>query len=170
MRVFSVITVSLVLLLISSTTIYAWLDCPYGRVNDPYPGQCSLYVDTNDNQICDQSEPAPAGVEERSAFWLIFLPAVLYFLHWYLANQTTLAKRCSFYTTQNFRYLWNLVLLLTFIPAGIFGLLLALEVRSEFLGRWHRDGGIVFTVVALLHLLTRFRYFTRGAKLLKQKG
>lgn len=31
--------------------------CPFGRVNDPYPGQCKRYVDTNDNGICDLSEP-----------------------------------------------------------------------------------------------------------------
>ena len=31
--------------------------CPFGQVNDPYPGQCKRYVDTNDNGICDLSEP-----------------------------------------------------------------------------------------------------------------
>ena len=39
--------------------------CPFGQVNDPYPGQCKRYVDTNDNGVCDLSEPgfgdAPDG-------------------------------------------------------------------------------------------------------------
>ncbi len=32
--------------------------CPYGLVNDPYPGECRNYVDNNSNGICDLSEPA----------------------------------------------------------------------------------------------------------------
>ncbi len=30
--------------------------CPYGRVNDPYPGECSRYVDTTGNGYCDLSQ------------------------------------------------------------------------------------------------------------------
>ena len=42
----------------------AWDDCPYGITNSScqYPGYCSLYVDTNNNNICDRSEPAPENV------------------------------------------------------------------------------------------------------------
>ncbi|MEA3308639.1 MAG: hypothetical protein U9Q70_03890 [Chloroflexota bacterium] len=32
-------------------------DCPFGLVNDPYPGECGRYVDQNENGICDHSEP-----------------------------------------------------------------------------------------------------------------
>ena len=31
--------------------------CPRGLVNDPYPGRCRLYRDTNGNGYCDLSEP-----------------------------------------------------------------------------------------------------------------
>lgn len=37
----------------------AWDDCPKGLVNDPYPGRCGRYVDTNGDQICDLSQPRP---------------------------------------------------------------------------------------------------------------
>jgi hypothetical protein len=30
--------------------------CPFGLVNDPYPGKCRRYVDRNGNGICDLSE------------------------------------------------------------------------------------------------------------------
>lgn len=30
--------------------------CPYGLVNDPYPGQCSRYIDINGDGICDLSQ------------------------------------------------------------------------------------------------------------------
>jgi hypothetical protein len=39
----------------------AWEDCPKGLVNDPYPGRCGRYVDTNGDQICDLSQPKPAS-------------------------------------------------------------------------------------------------------------
>ncbi|MFO7698839.1 MAG: hypothetical protein R6X16_17030 [Anaerolineae bacterium] len=32
--------------------------CPYGLVNDPYPGKCRRYVDSNGNGFCDLSEVA----------------------------------------------------------------------------------------------------------------
>ena len=40
----------------------AWDNCPKGLVNDPYPGACRRYVDTNGDGICDlsQSEPVEA--------------------------------------------------------------------------------------------------------------
>lgn len=30
--------------------------CPRGEVNDPYPGMCGLYVDKDNDDICDLSE------------------------------------------------------------------------------------------------------------------
>ena len=30
--------------------------CPYNLINDPYPGECGLYVDEDHNKICDRSE------------------------------------------------------------------------------------------------------------------
>ncbi|MCU0678899.1 MAG: DUF4405 domain-containing protein [Planctomycetes bacterium] len=38
---------------------YAWEDCPFNEVNEPYPGTCGRYLDTDGNGICDHSEPAP---------------------------------------------------------------------------------------------------------------
>lgn len=31
--------------------------CPYGLVNDPYPGQCPRFTDLNGDGICDLSQP-----------------------------------------------------------------------------------------------------------------
>ncbi|GEM_PF-6816646 len=38
---------------------FAWEDCPFGLVNDTFPGQCGRYVDTNNDGICDHSQAAP---------------------------------------------------------------------------------------------------------------
>lgn len=40
----------------------AWDNCPKGLVNDPYPGACRRYVDTNGDGICDLSQPEPQQV------------------------------------------------------------------------------------------------------------
>jgi hypothetical protein len=34
--------------------------CPYGLVNDPYPGQCSHYIDIDGDGICDLSQSVAA--------------------------------------------------------------------------------------------------------------
>lgn len=47
------------LFLVTITPTLAWDDCPKGKINDPYPGDCARYVDTDGNGICDHSEPAP---------------------------------------------------------------------------------------------------------------
>jgi len=33
--------------------------CPFGLVNDPYPGECHLYVDADGDSICDLSQNYP---------------------------------------------------------------------------------------------------------------
>ncbi|HDP37321.1 MAG TPA: hypothetical protein ENN27_05655 [Candidatus Atribacteria bacterium] len=52
-------TIILVLVVFSSTSIYAWDNCPFGFEDDPYPGECKRYIDTDGDGICDLSQPAP---------------------------------------------------------------------------------------------------------------
>ncbi len=40
--------------------------CPFGLVNDPYPGACRRYVDRDGNGICDLSETPAAGAVAAS--------------------------------------------------------------------------------------------------------
>ncbi len=35
--------------------------CPFGLINDPYPGQCRHYLDANGDGICDYSVPGSAA-------------------------------------------------------------------------------------------------------------
>lgn len=53
--------VVILIALLTPIAVYAWNDCPYGTVNDPFPGQCPRYVDTNQNRICDHSESPSSG-------------------------------------------------------------------------------------------------------------
>lgn len=142
---------------------WAWLDCPYGKINEPFPGSCELYIDTNENQICDYSESAPGNnlKEGKLPFYLIFFTLAFYFLHWHAVNKTKLPKKFKWLNQASFRYFWNLVLLLSFLPTAVSSILLLLKVRSSFLPFLHNQTGIVFVTMAFLHLLARFRYFLK---------
>jgi len=48
-----------ILIVFSSISIYAWDNCPFGFEDDPYPGECKRYIDTDGDGICDLSQPAP---------------------------------------------------------------------------------------------------------------
>ena len=53
------IILTFLIIVVSSTTALAWDDCPKGLVDDPYPGECSKYIDTDNDGICDHSQLAP---------------------------------------------------------------------------------------------------------------
>ncbi len=36
--------------------VFAYDDCPFGLVQDPFPGECGRYIDTNGSGFCDHSE------------------------------------------------------------------------------------------------------------------
>jgi hypothetical protein len=53
-------------ILLAPIAVYAWDDCPYGLVDDPFPGQCPRYVDSNQDGVCDLSQSPPDGVVNTS--------------------------------------------------------------------------------------------------------
>ena len=157
-----------------SKTIFAWLDCPFGKINDPYPGSCFRYVDTNNNKICDHSEPAPAAQSPGKPatsqpatskpinsffFWLLFLTLSFYFLHWYLVYKTSLNKKFKWLNQLSFRFFWNVILLISFLITGVSGLVLFFGVVNKTLVSWHNYSGLIFVIVGFFHLLNHLAYF-----------
>jgi len=53
------IKISLIIFLLIPLVALAWGDCPFGLIDCPYPGECSRYVDTDNDGICDLSQIAP---------------------------------------------------------------------------------------------------------------
>jgi hypothetical protein len=151
------------LFFIYSPSIGAWLDCPYGRINDSYPGQCDLYTDTNNNQICDHSEAPPKETQPlflpnsskntRPFFTFLGITGIT-LAAWFLTKK--------FLKPLNFRLFWNLVLLASFLPVGISGILLFLNIQISNFAFWHNFLGVIFVVVGLLHLLARLNYFKQA--------
>jgi len=141
----------------------AWLDCPYGRINDPYPGRCNLYTDTNNNQICDHSEAPqkeiqlpflPNSSKNTHPFFTFLGITGITLVAWFLTKK--------FLKPLNFRLFWNLVLLASFLPVGISGILLFLNIQIPNFAFWHNFLGVTFVVVGLLHLLARLNYFKQA--------
>ncbi|OGD54691.1 hypothetical protein A3J78_01480 [Candidatus Beckwithbacteria bacterium RBG_13_35_6] len=156
--------------------VYAWDDCPFGQVNDEYPGDCGRFIDTDKDGICDYSQPAPedrqadtAGAEQITKntstsqdynfLKISFLTLFLYLLSFSLVKTNKLS-------IVTHRKIWNIILTIAFVLTAILGLLLVLKVsyginvnlpfRQLF---WHVETGIVFAVVALFHFLWHWSYF-----------
>ncbi len=55
----------LVLTMLNISTVIAWDNCPFGEINDTYPGNCGRYIDTDNDGICDLSQPAPENRVEQ---------------------------------------------------------------------------------------------------------
>jgi hypothetical protein len=49
-------------LLFISSVSFAWDDCPFGLVNDTYPGDCGRYIDASGDLICDHSQSDPGSL------------------------------------------------------------------------------------------------------------
>ncbi len=57
------VVVGFISVLFFSGTALAWDDCPYSEVDCSYPGECSRYIDTDNDGICDHSQAAPEDRE-----------------------------------------------------------------------------------------------------------
>ncbi len=173
----------LVLTMLNISTVVAWDNCPFGEINDTYPGNCGRYVDTDGDGICDLSQPAPEnrveqkeGIEGGNASIQIeskgrgidyfFIPIVLLLVVFYLTS-LILSKKKKI-TAVKHRKIWNLLLLITFLVSGILGILLVLKVSfgieipsySDALF-FHVEFGIAMTFISIFHILWHWKYFRK---------
>lgn len=154
MRKLLIYSLATIALLFTATPALAWLDCPYSRVNDPYPGSCFRYLDQNQDKVCDHSQAERSAVYQALA---LFLPLAIYFIHWVLVYKTK---------PRGFIYCWNLILLLSFILVAFTGLYLFITNQStSLLNYLHYLSGIVFIELALAHFLRHLAYYKRLPKL-----
>jgi hypothetical protein len=166
--------------------IFAWEDCPFGEKDCPYPGLCGRYVDTDNDSICDHSQPAPenraniSNVIETSAkanrevkapisknaippkriYHLIPISIVLIFL--YLLTFIFSKKRIITKTTHI--KIWNILLLITFLISGVLGILLIIGINFGFtlsskILFWHVEFGIAMAVIGIFHIIWHWKYF-----------
>jgi hypothetical protein len=147
----------------------SWNDCPKGLVNDPYPGECKDYIDTDGDGICDHSEPPPwernsavSSNNPKSAVERYYIPQLLLISLLVVAlgeiSERKIGKRFA-------RYWWNILLLIFASTSAIIGFLLIfvdIQTIKDFdLIFWHVEFSIVASVLCLYHIVKRYRYFFR---------
>lgn len=176
----------LFLLLFFPVATFAFDDCPKGKTDSSceYPGECGKYVDENGNEICDHSELAPVlekttgvensgegfaqntdstGKEKRKSTYnfipLIIILLAIYFATWFLAKK----KKIKLLTH---RRIWNNLLLITFLIAGLTGIYLVLRINYGFVINfpfnalyWHVEMGIAMSIITIFHTAWHWRYF-----------
>ncbi len=184
---FTLILIFLILLLYSASTVSAWDNCPFGEINETYPGTCGRYTDTDHDNICDLSQPPPGArlqvsdetsneqqnqsidstkTNSTSGLNYYFLPILLILLLFYTLTYSFSKKQII---KKNYhRKIWNVILLVTFLISGLFGLLLAISISSGIrlsfyavLLFWHVEFGIAMAIISLFHIAWHWNYYKR---------
>lgn len=169
-----------------SISVNAWDNCPFGEINEPYPGTCGRYTDTDQDNICDLSQSSP---EERSNNFnetidqqqnvstnlsetnstnsrinYYFIPIFLILLTFYTVTYF-LSKKKKIKLNKH-RKIWNILLLMTFLFSGIFGLILAISIslgiRLDFYATllfWHVEFGISMAIISIFHIGWHWKYY-----------
>jgi hypothetical protein len=174
------LAVLIIVIPIISSMALAWNDCPFGLINDPFPGLCSRYIDTDGDCICDRSQLAS---EERLQFQentdvsttnqqsivttkYFFIPiAVCMILIYSLSLLLSKKKKI---TVSTHRKIWNVLLLITFLVTGILGLLLVFRVSFSLAVPYlstllylHVEFGIAMTMISIFHIVWHWNYFKK---------
>jgi len=156
--------VVILIALLTPIAVYAWNDCPYGTVNDPFPGQCPRYIDSNQNSICDHSESPSSGSlnntsttgqgdnsannkNSNSSFSDIqnassvppenynLIPLTITTIILYLITYLLYLEN---HLSRSLYYgIWKYVLLVSFIATGVTGLILTIFINYGIQSSWN---------------------------------
>jgi hypothetical protein len=172
-------------------SVYAWDNCPFGEVNESYPGTCGRYTDTDNDNLCDLSQPPPElrvktqendknnssndledNSKSKSRINYYFIPIAIIIFSIYLIT-LHLSRKKKIKISQH-RKLWNFILLITFLISGIFGIILAIIVsygiRLSFYSDllfWHVEFGIAMAIISIFHISWYIKYFKKMFQLKK---
>jgi hypothetical protein len=179
----------LIINLFGTSLVFAWDNCPFGEVNEPYPGTCGRYIDTDNDNICDLSQPSPENRDnlndeqsddeqigsnnssitsksKSSGIKYNFFPIAVSLLIFYFIT-FTLSRKKKIKVAQH-RKIWNVILLITFLISGIFGIILAIlisyGIRLSFYSDllfWHVEMGIIMAIISIFHISWHWKYYKR---------
>lgn len=158
---------------------YAWDDCVFDQVNDQYPGDCARYVDTDHDGICDHSQPAPedrvtvsAAEQKNEVKGNNYYPLRLSLIVLIAYGLSYLLTKLHVIKVSQHRQFWNVLLTLSFLLVGISGILLIIKISYGIVIHfplsllfWHVETGLVFTIMAIFHLLWHLPYYKNMLKI-----
>ncbi|HOX30459.1 MAG TPA: hypothetical protein P5080_04680 [Candidatus Paceibacterota bacterium] len=156
-------------------------DCPFGVVDDPYPGQCGRYIDADNNGFCDHSQELTLDkvINSQSAsqaageqaleknrplidyyFWQITLAIGA---AWFFSVRLAKMGKLKLSTQRKF---WNLMLLAAFLATSATSIIILLNasygtaIKTPFdLGFWHIETGLAMIIISVLHIFWHIPYF-----------
>lgn len=168
---------------------YAWDNCPLGLENDPYPGECNRYIDTDGDGICDLSQPAPKdrkillpsivsntikaapltkssdslpksrSLPDYNFLEIFFVTLLIYF------SGKILARKLKIALCQE-RKFWNTLLLISFIGSAGTGIILVFIRDFEWFKSikfnflfWHVEFSIVMALLGVIHTLWHLKHY-----------
>jgi len=160
------IYVVLLIVLLTPIAVYAWNDCPYGFIDDPFPGQCPRYEDTNQDNVCDHSQsPSGSSVNNHSnngqgnldrekgenrnninssdIQTAKFVPGENYYLIPLTITTiiiylvTYLLYLESRLRRHIFYKIWNYVLIISFLVTGVTGLIMMIIINYGIISSWN---------------------------------
>lgn len=178
-----IILILFILLFIPNLTL-AWNDCPFGLINDPAPGSCGRFIDTDRDGFCDHSQLAPEKrkialsendtekdgnqAQKKKVGYRFFSILIALFLLY--AVSLTLVKQ-KVISSAVHRKIWNILLLVNFLASAVLGLLLVLRTNYSLdlilpfnLLYWHVEIGIAMAAIAIFHIIWHRQYFISMVK------
>ena len=176
------IILALALLVLIPAASLAWDDCLHGEVGCLYPGDCGRYIDTDGDEICDHSQPAPenrnvgtintqaigdkdltVNNKQSGAVYHLLLISLFLVLLYFISHILSKKKIIS---TFNHRKIWNILLLITFLISGLLGILLVIKINFDIAFSlpfnilfWHVEAGIAMFAISIFHILWHWPYF-----------
>ena len=180
----------MILLVIISGATLAFEDCPHDEIDCAYPGECSRYIDTDDDGICDKSQSAPEDrvestpvveVESDSDVQITETPAVIEsktkatydLLVIFLALSILYAvsyilSKKKIIRVASHRKIWNILLLVSFLISGSLGILLVIRINYGIaiplpfnVLYWHVEFSIAMFLISLFHTLWHGAYLKK---------
>lgn len=190
MRKISLVIILITIFAVLGSNVLAWDDCPFGLEDDPYPGICGRYIDTNNDGICDHSQSKPeettinqenqAGTQQQQQntnntkfpvmlllSFIIIIALIIFFR--YLKRKEKLSDLKE-------KIIWNILLLIFFIPSAVTGVVLLLSTNLGLLRELglsllqiHNVTSLFFMWVSAYHIIWHTSYYIRCTKKLLSK-
>jgi len=158
--------------------------CPFQETNCEHPGNCGRYVDSNNDQLCDNSQIKPQEKSEtttkiaatgiskpvdiktknqtRQAYHLLPIALIL-ILAYAISHTLTKKQKISLPTHRKF---WNLLLLISFLTSALLGVWLVIKINFGLALNlpfnpifWHVEIGIAMTMISIFHIIWHWGYF-----------
>jgi len=148
-------------------------DCPFGRVNDPSPGQCVLYIDKDNNNICDNGQTVlgASAVEAVNAdktnyyLWQIIIGFIIFQLIGISLIQYNKLSNKSWRKINNYLLLISFIAVVftsLFFLGNILNIIDSKNLRS--VGWLHIESGFIMILFSLEHTIRRWQDFKINKK------